>query len=75
MIELVAQIDSVNHAVKRLAMRAEQRKALVAAAKTLERLENLRLKLLQSVENKDGEFDDIAEDLVAVLGLDTTRIY
>lgn len=70
MIEISAQAAIVNQALKRLPMQKGQRDALVAAHGTLQKLDNLRSKLL-SPTHGSREFDDsVADDLIDLLGLE-----
>ena len=62
----------VDQAIKRLPMRVEQRRALVAASETLRKLDNFRVKLASITEGTN--FDDIAQDLVDLVGLETKPV-
>lgn len=55
-------------------MQKQQRDTLVAARTTLQKLDNLRTKLIESSADRSGEFDDIAEDLCDLLGLETKQV-
>jgi hypothetical protein len=72
MIPISEQKAIVDQAIKRLPMRIEQRRALVAASETLRKLDNFRVKLASITEGTD--FDGIAQDLVDLLGLETKPV-
>lgn len=72
MIPISEQKAIVDQALKRLPMRVEQRRALVAASETLRKLGEFRVKLASTNEGTD--FDDIAQDLVDLLGLETKPV-
>lgn len=74
MIEISAQAAIVDQALKRLPLKKPQRDALVAAGATLRKLEQLRVKLLKSVDSDGTDFENIAEDLVDLLGLETKPV-
>jgi hypothetical protein len=74
MIELQSQVAVVTQASKRLPLRSDQKKAISAAILTLQKLDNLRTKLVKSTEEQSGEFDDIAHDLCDLLGLETVPV-
>jgi hypothetical protein len=73
MIQLAAQAASVNQAIKRLPMRKEQRDQMVAAVQTLQKLEALQAKLLKVWPNPEKS-DEIASDLLDILGLDASPV-
>jgi hypothetical protein len=74
MIELQSQVAVVTQASKRLPLRSDQKKAISAAILTLQKLDNLRTKLVKSTEEQSGDFDDIAHDLCDLLGLETVPV-
>ena len=73
MVSISAQAAIVDQALKRLPMQKQQRDALVAASVTLKKLDLLRVKLVKSTE-QTANFDDIAQDLVDLLGLETKPV-
>jgi hypothetical protein len=72
MTSISEQRAIVDQAIKRLPMRIEQRRALVAASETLRKLDDFRVKLASTGEGTN--FDDIAQDLVDLLGLETKPV-
>ena len=74
MIPISAQVAVVTQCAKRLPLKADQRKALSGAILTLQKLDNLRTKLVKSTEDQTGDFDDIAHDLCDLLGLETVPV-
>jgi hypothetical protein len=74
MIPISAQASIVNQAIMRLPLKKPQRDALVEARETLRKLELLRIKLVKSTERQAGDFDDIAADLVDLLGLEAKPV-
>jgi hypothetical protein len=73
MIELSAQIAIVSQALKRLPMQKQQRDALVAAHKTLQKLDSLRTKIV-ALSPGDETTDIIAEEFVDLLGLEPRQV-
>jgi hypothetical protein len=70
MIELSAQVAVVTQATKRLPWRADQRKAISEAVLTLQKLDNLRTKLLKSAGGSREWDESVADDLLDILRLE-----
>lgn len=74
MSNISAQVAIVTQAAKRLPLNKEQRKNMSDAVLTLQKLDNLRSKLLASA-GREGRWDEsIADDLLDLLHLESKPV-